>query len=218
MLLHLDPIATTGRPLLMVRHELGLDLPVREISLQAGDHLTPEYLRLNPNGQVPVLEDGDFVLTESGAILRYIAQGSSLLPTAPRAAARLEEALDWFKTGFATDYCHDFAYPLLLPKLRHPDEAVQADLTARALQRSERRFEVLDRHMLGDGRTFLCGEALTIADFVAAVMVSLGQPLGFPVSDYRNVATWLGRITALPSWAAGNAAFVAYVEAARADG
>src|SRR5687767_10783464 len=107
MQLYCDPASTTGRPLLMLIAELGLDVEIRPVSLMAGEHRTPEFLALNPNGQVPVLVDGPFRLTESGAILRYLATltPSRLIPIDRIGAARLDEALDWFKTGFSADFC-----------------------------------------------------------------------------------------------------------------
>jgi glutathione S-transferase len=210
MQLYCDPASTTGRPLLMLIAELGLDVEVRPVSLMAGEHRTPAFLALNPNGQVPVLVDGPFRLTESGAILRYLAMltPSRLVPIDHIGAARLDEALDWFKTGFSADFCTGVVYTQLVPHLRHADERVQAAVLARAYERSAARFEVLDQHMLR-GRAYLCGEDMTLADLVGAAMVTLGEGIRYDLTPYHNIQAWIGRMKARPSWRVANQAFEA---------
>jgi glutathione S-transferase len=210
MQLYCDPASTTGRPLLMLIAELGLDVEIRPVSLMAGEHRTPAFLALNPNGQVPVLVDGALRLTESGAILRYLAMltPSRLIPIDRIGAARLDEALDWFKTGFSADFCTGVVYAQLVPHLRYPDERVQAAVLARAYDRSAARLAVLDQHMLR-GRPFLCGEDMTLADLVGAAMVTLGEGVRYDLSPYPNIQAWIGRMKARPSWRVANQAFEA---------
>jgi glutathione S-transferase len=210
MQLYCDPAATTGRPLLMLIAELGLDVEVRPVSLMAGEHRTPDFLALNPSGQVPVLLDGPFRLTESGAILRYLAllAPSRLIPVDRIGAARLDEALDWFKTGFSADFCTGVVYAQLLPHYRHADARVQAAVLARAQERAAARLAVLDQHMLR-GRAFLCGADMTLADLVGAAMVTLGEGIRYDLSPYPNIQAWIGRMKARPSWRVANQAFEA---------
>jgi glutathione S-transferase len=208
MRLYCDPASTTGRPLLMLIAELGLVLDLHTVNLMAGEHRAPAFLALNPNGQVPVLVEGDFRLTESGAILRYLASATptSLIPPDRRGRAQMDEALDWFKTGFAADFCAGVVYAQILPHLRYPDAAAQAAVLARAHERSTARFEVLDRHML-NRRPYLCGEAMTLSDIVGASMVTLGEAIAYDLSPYPNVRAWVGRMKARPSWRTANRAF-----------
>lgn len=210
MQLYCDPASTTGRPLLMLIAELDLDVEVRSVNLMTGEHRSPAFLALNPNGQVPVLVDGPFRLTESGAILRYLTTltPSRLVPIDRIGAARLDEALDWFKTGFAGDFCAGVVYAQLVPHFRYPDERVQAAVLARAYERSAARFAVLDQHMLR-GRAFLCGDDMTIADMVGAAMVTLGEGVRYDLSPYPNIQAWISRLKARPSWAPANQAFEA---------
>jgi glutathione S-transferase len=200
---------------LMLIAELGLDVDIRPVSLMAGEHRTPEFLALNANGQVPVLVDGPFRLTESGAILRYLATltPSRLIPIDRIGAARLDEALldealDWFKTGFSTDFCAGVVYAQLVSQLRYSDERVQAAVLARAYERSAARLAVLDQHMLR-GRAFLCGDDMTLADLVGAAMVTLGEGVRYDLSPYPNVQAWIGRMKARSSWRVANQAFEA---------
>lgn len=84
--------------LLLIRY-LKIDVDLKPINLQKGEQHDPEYLKINPAHQVPVLIDGDFVLTESRAILGYLANsrnpGSDLYPTEVRARARVDQLLSF---------------------------------------------------------------------------------------------------------------------------
>src|SRR6185503_9756506 len=73
MKLYADPISTTCRPILLFAAETGTDLQVEFIDLFSGANYAPAYAKINPNCQVPCLDDGDFRLTESSAILKYLA-------------------------------------------------------------------------------------------------------------------------------------------------
>lgn len=200
MILHCDPLATSCRPVLDLAAELSLPLQIEAVSLQRGEHQSPRFLAVNPYGQVPVLVDGDFILTESGAILRYLARGSRFDLRDAREAARADEATDWFKTGFAADFCTGYVYPQLIPAFGHPDPTIRADLLAMARERAARRFRILDAHMLGEGRPYLCGSSLSLADMVGAAMVELALLVSFNLAPYPNVAAWLARVTARPSY------------------
>jgi glutathione S-transferase len=74
MKLYYHPVSTTSRPVMLLAAEAGLDLDYEVVDLFAGAHLQPGYEAINPNRFVPVLEDGEFRLTESSAILKYLAE------------------------------------------------------------------------------------------------------------------------------------------------
>ena len=71
MKLYYHPISTTSRPLLMFAADNNIEMEMQVVDLMTGEHVKPPYLAVNPSGLVPVLEDGDFRLTESSAILKY---------------------------------------------------------------------------------------------------------------------------------------------------
>ena len=73
MKLHYHPISTTSRTIMLFAAESGIPLDMQVVDLFTGEHMQPKYAALNPNRLVPVLEDGDFVLTENSAILKYLA-------------------------------------------------------------------------------------------------------------------------------------------------
>jgi glutathione S-transferase len=202
--LYYDPMATTCRPIMLFAAETGLDLDYSRVDLFSGEQRVPPFIRINPNAAVPVLEDGDFILTESSAILKYLAEvsGSPAYPRNPKARARINEMMDWFNTGFMRSFCYGLVYTEVLPDYRLPEPA-RSQLLAHNHAEAIRRLAVLDG--LIDGRPFLCGESITIADYFAAGPVSLGELVGFDLSRWPNVARWYAAMKSRPHWFEANA-------------
>ena len=93
--------------------ETGLKADFKIVDLLTGEHLQPAYAALNPSCMVPMLEDGDFRLTESSAILKYLAEktGSPAYPADLRKRAKINEMMDWLNTQFYRDYGYGLIYP-----------------------------------------------------------------------------------------------------------
>jgi glutathione S-transferase len=214
MKLYCDPVSTVCRPILLFLADH--DLPVESVlvSLATHENRADWYLEINPNGTVPALVDGGFRLTESATILRYLAGlvASATYPTEPRARARVDEALDWFNTGFYRDHGYGLVYPQILP--HYAALAAEESLAFHA-GRAAQRFEVLDRHMIGD-RVFVAGEAVSIADYFGASLVTMGEMIGYDLEPYPNVRRWLATMAARPGWDEANAGFHGWRSAVRA--
>ncbi|HEX9931306.1 MAG TPA: glutathione S-transferase family protein [Allosphingosinicella sp.] len=204
--LYYDPSSTVCRPIAMflAEHDLGVE-PVH-IDLKRGEQRSDWFARLNPNMAVPVFEEDGFVLTESAAILRYLAQiaDSPAYPRDLRARARIDEALDWFNTGFYRDHGYGLVYPQILPHYRHGQ---RPDLLAWHRARAETRLQVLNDRMIGDHGLWATGEDFSIADMFGAVLVTIGELVGFDLEPYPNVRRWLAAVQARPFWSEANAAF-----------
>jgi len=215
MKLYCDPISTTSRPVMLFIAEHGLEVERVHIDLMTGGHLDPAYLAINPNGIVPYLVDGDFGLGESSAILKYLAEkvGSPAYPSELKARARVNEALDWFNTQFHEYYCLFGCYPAMgVPHGLDPQ--IGRSLLAYGAEHAGRWLKVLDRHMLGD-RAFVCGDEISLADYLGASFVTLGEIVDFDLSAYPNVGRWLARMQALPGWAGTFSAFYGLAAAIR---
>lgn len=208
MKLHADPISTTSRPVLLFAAEEAIGLEIVHVDLFSGHHLSPGFAAINPNRAVPVLEDGAFRLTESSAILRYLAErtGSSAYPAEPRARARINALMDWFNTGFYRAFGYGLIYPQVLPDYAWPKAEMQAAALARAEAEVRRWLDVLDRHWLGEG-TYLGGAAPSLADYMGAVYVTNGALIGFDLAAWPRIVRWVEAMKALPSWATVHAPF-----------
>jgi glutathione S-transferase len=215
--LYYDPASTVSRPISIFLAEHDLDVELVTVRLAAGEHRADWFAAVNPNRAVPVLEEDGFVLTESAAILRYLAElaDSPDYPKGLRERAKVEEALDWFNTGFYRDHGYGLVYPQILPHYQ-VHEAQRTALLAWHRGRAEARLQVLNDHMIGDLGVWAAGESFSIADMFGASLVTIGEMVGFSLAPWPNVRRWLAAVQARPSWERANAAFYAWQEAIRA--
>lgn len=200
--IHYHPASTTSRPLMLFAAEQGLDAEFVLVDIFTGEHMRDPYVKLNPNQLVPTLEDDGFKLTESSAILKYLADkiGSAAYPRDLQQRARVNELMDWFNTQVCRDMAYGFVYPQIFPGHKRDDEAVQAATLAWAKERARKWLKVLDEELIGPDKPFLCGNEITIADYFGASFVALGEVTRCDYSAYPNVARWLGNMKALKSW------------------
>lgn len=217
MKLYYDPISTTSRAVTFFLADQKIKIDDEVVSLFAEAHKTAEFKALNPNGQLPVLVDGDFVLTESSAILKYLADqaGSPAYPREAQARARINEAMDWFNTGFHMSYCVFLAYRYLLPELASLNAVTLNEIETLGQAKTQKYMDVLDSHMIGD-RAFVCGDEISLADYLGATHVTLGEVRNFDLSPWPNVARWIASLKARPAWNAAYAGFNGMLSAARA--
>ena len=212
MKLYHHPASTTSRPLMLFAAENRLPIEMQVIDLFSGEHCQAAFDAINPNHLVPVLEDGDFRLTESSAILKYLADkaDSPLYPKDLQRRARVNERMDWVNTQLCRDFAYGLVYPQIFPFHKRRSEEAQAATLNWGKERAQGWLKVLNDHLLGVRNDYLCGDAMTIADYYAAPFVALGELLGGDYSGYPNVQRWLARMKALPSWKSVNAAIDGY--------
>ena len=213
MKLYYHPVSTTSRPVVLLANEAGIELDYQVVDLFTGAQYQPDFEAINPSHQVPVLEDEGFRLTESSAILKYLAEkkGVASYPKDPRQRARINERMDWFNTGFYRDFSYGFLYPQIFPFMRRPDETVQAGTVAYGREKAQGWLKILDQNLIGPRNKFLCGDAITIADYLGAIMVVGGESIAMNFNAYPNISRWLGNMKALASWAPVNAVFYQYM-------
>ena len=152
-----------------------------------GETRTPEFLAINPNGRIPVLElDDGQRLAESDAILFYLAEGTPFLP-ADRLARAL--VLQWM---FFEQYSHE-PYIAVARRIRHMEEkSVPPELA----QRGHQALGVMERELTG--RRFFVDDAYTIADVALYAYTHVAEEGGFDLAPYPNVRAWLARVAAQP--------------------
>ncbi len=202
MKLYMHPISTTSRPILMFIAESGIDCEMQVVDLMSGEHMQDAYAAINPNRLVPVLEDGDFRLTESSAILKYLADkfDSPAYPKDLKERARVNAAMDWFNADFYRDYAYGLVYPQVFPPHKRASEAVQTGTIEWASDKTKDRLRVLNDVWIGPDQAFLCGNQISIADYLGVEMLALGEVIGCDFSSYANIARWLGNMKSLKSW------------------
>jgi glutathione S-transferase len=159
-----------------------------------GGTRTAEFRAVNEMGEVPVLVDGDTTLTQSGVILDYISSKTGKL--GGRSAAERRDVLRWlfwdnhrlsgmigprrFIANFlAEDKRPEGAIPYLQGRLKAA-------------------YAILDRHL--DGRSWVVGDAPTVADLSICGYLYYPEPFGFDRTDWPHIDAWLDRIAALPGW------------------
>lgn len=218
MKLYHDPFSAPARAVRSFLLDQGIAFDEHVIDLMAGDHLAEGFDSVNPNRQVPVLVDGQFRLTESAAILKYLGDkfSSPAYPQDFQQRARIHETMDWFNTGFLFNFCYCLVYTSILPVFTTMNAVSRADIEHMGALKSRKYLEVLDQHMLA-GHDFLCGDAITIADYHGAALANMGTAVNFDFSRYPNVVAWLDRMESRPGWEPAFAMFNGFVSAMRAE-
>ena len=171
---------------------LMLDLPFTATPAPADVRATPAFLRLNPLGQIPVMQDGDVVLADSNAILVYLAKryapGSGWLPDDPVGAAEMQR---WFSVA-AGEMKHGPATARMIALWGFADDP------ARAAAISKRLLAFMEQHL--SGRAWLVGDAPTVADLACYSYVAHAPEGGVEIEPYPAVVAWLRRVEALPKF------------------
>ena len=154
MKLYMHPVSMTSRPVRLFIAENGIAVDEQMVDLMAGEHYHEPFTAINPSRQVPVLEDGDFRLTESSAILKYLADkiDSPAYPKGLKQRAKVNEMMDWFNTTFYRDYAYGWIYPQLFPHHRRPTEEVQRATIAWGKERAKDRLQILERLLAWPGQ------------------------------------------------------------------
>jgi len=158
---------------------------------------TPDYLALNPNAMVPVICDGDFVLWESNAIIRYLATAygdGSLLPAAPRQRARIEQWMDWQ----ATELNPAWRYAFVALVRKHPDYNDAAALAA-SLASWTRHIGILEQQLAASG-AYVLGDNFTLADVPLGLSVNRWLMTPMQHADYPAVRAYFERLSQRPAF------------------
>ena len=159
----------------------------------------PEFLALNPNGMVPVIVDGDFVLWESNTICRYLAtreRRHDLLPMEAKARARVEQWMDWQ----ATELNNAWRYAFMALVRRHPAYADEAQVLA-SLAEWARQLGVLEAQLAHTG-AFVTGPVFTLADVVLGLSVHRWFSTPGDKPALPAVAAYYERLTERPAFRA----------------
>jgi len=217
MKLYYHPASTTCRMVMMFAAEDGIELEYELVDILSGAHHKPEYAAINPNCLVPVLDDDGFRLTESSAILRYLAgkTGSAAYPRELHERARVDERMDWFNNNLYKDLGYGLIYPQLFPHHKRHTEEAHSGAVAWGRDRTRHWLSILDKNLIGPDQAYVCGASITLADYVGAEMITLGELVRCRYDAYPNIERWIGNMKALKSWPKVHEAHYGFVESVK---
>lgn len=155
---------------------------------------TPEFRALNIMGEVPVMVDGDLILTQSGVIQDYVSSKTGKL--GGKSAAERREVLRWM--FFDNHKVSGVAGVLRFNLNFLPAAKRNADINGFLAMRLASALKVVEAHLTG--RQWLAADDITIADIACAGYLFYPEPFTFDRKDYPNIDRWLDRIAAQPGW------------------
>ena len=158
-----------------------------EVDILNGASRTAEFLKINPNGRTPVLDDGGFILAESNAILAYLAKGPKYLPDDRRTFGSI---LQWM---FFEQYSHEpFIATSRFWKQHKPDSNEKTALLASKRDGGWAALRVMEGHLANND--FFAGD-YSIGDIALFAYTHVADEGGFPLTAFPHVRGWIKRIT-----------------------
>jgi glutathione S-transferase len=217
MKLYMHPVSMTSRPVRLFIAENKIPVEEVTVDLFTGEHMKPPYTDKNPNALVPMIEDGDLRLTESSAILKYLADkiGSPTYPKDLKQRAKVNEVMDWINTQFYRDWAYNMIYPQIFPNNKRRSDEAQAATVELGQNNAKKWLKVLNDHFIGPKNQYLTGDQITIADYFGAALVTLGETVRVDFSKYPNVQRWLNNMKKLQNWGKINEVFYGFVESVK---
>jgi len=197
--LHVFPPSPRAFKVLVVAHHLGIDYEFVLCDLTRGDQKSAAYAAINPNQRMPSLQDGDFTLWESNAIIQYLATKkpeSGLLPADERGRADVSRWQFWESTTW-DPACAILVFERAVKRFFGGGAPDPVEVE-KGLQRFHRAAKLLDAHLRG--RAYVCCDRLTLADFALAADLTMAEPAQLPLEDYGEIRRWGGRLADLPAW------------------
>ncbi|XP_055679034.1 glutathione S-transferase 1-like [Lutzomyia longipalpis] len=188
-----SPLSAPCRSILLLCKNLGIELNLKEIDILGGEHLKPEFLKINYQHTIPTLVDNGFAMWESRAILAYLVEkygkDDSLYPKDPQKRYFVNQKL-YFDMGTLYQRFADYHYPVIFKKTSSYDPE--------AFKRMEQGVEFLNTAL--EGKTYVVGDNLTIADLALVATISTYDGLKFDFSKYPNVAKWYETCKKMPGY------------------
>ena len=172
--------------------QLGIPCEIVEVDILKGESRTPEFLKINPNGRTPVLDDDGFILAESNAILAYLAQGTKFLPEDRK---KFGQVFQWM---FFEQYSHEPFIATSRFWLQHkPDSAEKTALLASKRDGGWAALKVMEDHLAHND--FFAGD-YSIADIALFAYTHVAAEGGFPLDDFPKIRGWIERVLEQPKF------------------
>ncbi|KAJ6548662.1 thioredoxin-like protein [Mycena capillaripes] len=191
-------IAACTRRVATVLHELQVPFELIEVDMMGGEHKSPAFMKNQPFGQIPYIDDNGFILYETRAICRYIAAkypASGLIPTEPKANALFEQAAAVEITNF------DPSASIVAIEMKFLGMAPDQALVEKQLEILDKKLDAYD--VILAKQRYVAGDKLTVADFFHLPYAPLVGHTGSDIMTRKsNVARWYKELVSRPSWLA----------------
>jgi glutathione S-transferase len=176
---------------LLLAH-LGISCDIVDVDILKGEGRTPDFLKINPNGRTPVLDDNGFILAESNAILAYLARETRYLPDERKPFGLI---LQWL---FFEQYSHEPFIATSRFWLQHkPDSAERAALLASKRDGGWAALKIMEDHLTKND--FLVG-SYSIADIALFAYTHVADEGGFALDNFPKIRNWIERVKAQPAY------------------
>lgn len=198
MKIYANPASHNCRRVLATAKHLGIDYELVEPNMQAGEHKSPEFLAINPNGKVPALVDGDLKVWESNAIMQYLGsqKTNSLFPADPAKRVEVTRWQFWeanhLSKGTGTLGFENVFKPFVL---KQEPNAAEVEKGIKAFHEFA---PVLNGQL--EGNKFILGNELSLADFSVGADFTYAAPGKFPLENYPHIRKWLAQLDEIDAW------------------
>jgi glutathione S-transferase len=175
--------------------EMGLEFEEVKVDFEKGEQFSPEYLKLNPNGKIPCIVDGDFVLWESMAINNYLAtkHNSPLLGNTLEEKALVDQ---WSYWSILEIQPH--LYKIAFQRFRVPDDQRDEKAIKEAEDALPPVFKILDDQLAG--KEYILGNKFSLADINVSSCVMVADFAQYDYSGYGNISEWMKKLMARPAF------------------
>lgn len=167
----------------------------KSIDMRAGEHKGEDYLKINPNGKVPALTDGEFKIWESMAINSYLAEAykPELLGTNPQEKGLVQQWTTWSIAELQPPLIDVFIQLVFVP-----EDKRDLKLIEKSKGKLPNLLSILNSSL--EGKKYLVAERFSLADLNTASVVSICEHLEIDLSEYKNIQSWRGALSDRPAF------------------
>lgn len=199
MKLYQNPASPPCRRVLATVYHLNSPVEMMHVEFGSGEIKKEAFLKMNPNGAVPTLDDNGFHLWESKAIMQYLAElkgDQDCWPKDLKKRADINRWMSWQDCHLG-QACGNLVWENFVKNMvgmGGPEERAVADATEDFHQYAA----VLDKHL--EGKKFVCGDKVTLADFSLGASFMYAVPGKLPMDKYKNIQAWYQRLEGVDAW------------------
>lgn len=189
-----SPRSSAGR-CLWTLEEAGVAYTLKDVDMRNKEHKSPEFLKINPNGKVPALTDGDYTLYESMAINFYVAESykKELLGHNAKDNGLVHQWSFWAISELQGPIIEIFIQKVFVPEDRRDHNVIENNM-----KKLPELFHVLNSSL--EGKKYLVGNEFTLADLNTASVASIALAIGLDMAPYANITSWMGALSERPAF------------------